>query len=97
MRISDWSSDVCSSDLLAVEAADEQIGAARETVRAAGRPVVDHIGCRAAITVPPHPHVRAQPRPEPGDLEPGGALAPARHLRHPFPEEQAPPGAQRPE
>src|SRR3546814_16307556 len=71
MRISDWSSDVCSSDLLAVEAADEQIGAARETVRAAGRPVVDHIGCRAAITVPPHPHVRAQPRPEPGDLEPG--------------------------
>src|SRR3546814_13352162 len=35
---------------LAVEAADEQIGAARETVRAAGRPVVDHIGCRAAIT-----------------------------------------------
>src|SRR3546814_1054941 len=51
MRISDWSSDVCSSDLLAIDVADAGLGAQRaEHRRFIARPVFLNVepGAKAA-------------------------------------------------
>ena len=65
----------------AVEPADQQIGAAREAVDAARRPVVEHEPHRAAITVATNADVAAQARLEPGDVEPGRGVERIGHTR----------------
>src|SRR3546814_5452467 len=49
MRISDWSSDVCSSDLLGIEAVNERLGLQDADLEIVERGVVVDIGAVAEI------------------------------------------------
>src|SRR3546814_12891048 len=70
MRISDWSSDVCSSDLVGVPGRDDDRVEPHE-VRPDEVPVIprrDQGGLRPHLVVEPHPAVVAQGGVEPDDL-----------------------------
>src|SRR3546814_14847580 len=88
MRISDWSSDVCSSDLIAPAGATAPDPSASPTRTAAG--AAPTLARRASAPANPHePQLgRSQPRREsqPGQPEPWrnsqlGGSQPARHAR----------------
>src|SRR3546814_5823349 len=64
MRISDWSSDVCSSDLMAEVARSAGVSIEKVRHRALqleeANPMLGHRGCRLAISYPEIPEMQAR-------------------------------------